>query len=148
MQHAGWIVVANSSEARVFIKAHPGTLKELGAFQHVPSRENNTGEPETGDGNAAAWPGTREKEAQVFAHRVAQYLRRNHLRGAFDKLMLVAPPEFLGHLRAEVEGVSALRKVEMEKVHKDWVRHDIRDLEEKLRSQPALNAWPMGEAAS
>lgn len=144
MQHAGWIVVANSSEARVFVKPAPGTLKELGAFQHIPSRENNTGEPQTGDG-ASAWPATREKEAQAFAHRVAQYLRRNHLRGAFDKLMLVAPPEFLGHLRAEVEGVSALRKVEMEKVHKDWVRHDIRDLEAKIRAQPALNAWPMSE---
>jgi len=142
MQQAGWIVVANSSEARVFVKPAPGTLKELGAFQHTPSRANGSGESQTGRSASGAWP-QREKEAQKFAHRVAQYLRRNHQRGEFSKLLLVAPPEFLGHLRAEVEGVSALKNLEMAKLHKDWVRHDIRDLEEEIRSQPELNAWPM-----
>jgi protein required for attachment to host cells len=126
---AGWIIVANSNEVRVFMKPAQGTLKELSAFAHVPA--------------SAAEAQAKEKEAQRFAHRVAQYLRRNHLRGAFNKLLLVAPPEFLGQLRAEVDNINALRHVETDKLHKDWVQHDIRRLEEEIRAQPDLNAWPM-----
>jgi protein required for attachment to host cells len=44
----------------------------------------------------------RDHEAEAFAKRVCKRLDEARLAGSVDKLVLIAPPRFLGHLRASL----------------------------------------------
>ncbi len=67
-----------------------------------------------GDGRHAMEPGhsAREHEATAFAKRVCERLEEARLAGSVDKLVLVAAPRFLGHMRASLskgtQGIVAL----------------------------------------
>ncbi len=54
-----------------------------------------------GQGRHAMEPETDAKrhEAEVFARQVAERIERARMEGEFDKLVLIAAPEFLGLLR-------------------------------------------------
>ncbi len=44
----------------------------------------------------------KQREAQVFAADIARYIERGRHQGDFEALVLIAPPRFLGRLRAEL----------------------------------------------
>jgi protein required for attachment to host cells len=44
----------------------------------------------------------KEREAQAFAAEIARHIERGRHEGNFDALVLIAPPKFLGRLRAEL----------------------------------------------
>jgi len=59
---------------------------------------------------------SRKHEAVVFARRVAKLLEEAHRERAFDRLVVMAPPAFLGHLREALpESLRAITAAEVAK---------------------------------
>jgi len=138
-----WVVVADG--ARAFIVANrgpgtglspvPGTARE----QAVP-RTTELGTDRPGRTFNSNHSGTRhgmepridwhQYEKQKFAHGIARLLDEARNRRAFDYLVLVAPPETLGELRAKLDKqTQAMISAE---VPKDLTRHMIQDLPNHL----------------
>jgi protein required for attachment to host cells len=75
------------------------------------------------------------REKREFAHVVADYLNDAAMRGAFQKLVLAAPPKFLGDLRAAL-GAKARGMVSGE-IHKDLTKESDTDLVGRIANLPA-----------
>jgi protein required for attachment to host cells len=108
-----WILVADSSRARIFTADTPSSsLEEIEDFSHaegrlhdremttdLPGRIKSTG----GGGHAFEQPtDPKQHEADNFAHSVAQYLEDAHNANKFEHLLIVAAPSFLGLLRDQL----------------------------------------------
>jgi protein required for attachment to host cells len=120
-----WVVVADGGAARIFAAPTPtGALEELETFVHpegrLPERELTSDLP--GRSFASAGHGRRTMESEVgprkqaaidFARLLAARIEAARGRGEVERLILVAAPEFLGHLR-DVMGEAARRLVEAE----------------------------------
>src|SRR5579885_3335077 len=109
-----WILVADGAHARVFerVGATAGLrLAANGAFEHKVERTHEMGSERpgravesVGGARHAVEPRVdwSEQEKQRFAARLAAHLEERAQREGFDRLVLVAPPRFLGALRAEL----------------------------------------------
>ena len=116
-----WIVVADSSAARVFDAPSPtGGLSEVAAYAHSESRlherdlrsdQPGTTKDRAGYATHGIEPRTspKEHEAIVFARMLAETIERARATSQIERLLLVAPPEFLGHLRAAMS--ASARKI-------------------------------------
>lgn len=117
-----WILIADQARARLFEAcAADGGMHELAGLAHPEGRQKPH---ETGDerktrvqesANAArhaAEPHTdpRDKVALEFAHGLAQLLESGRVEHDYERLILVAPPRFLGQLRASL-GEQVARRV-------------------------------------
>jgi len=72
----------------------------------------------------------RKREAGLFARRIVDVLTRAQQEDCFDRLVLMAAPEFLGDLRnAMPKSLSAMVAVE---IRKDLVRQDERAIRRRL----------------
>lgn len=106
-----WILVADKAKARIFLAEKPlGPITELEALVHPESRlhardlvSDAPGRTfdRSGEGRHAKEPNVdpKETEAIKFAIEIADRLEAARVRGEFDRLGLVAAPEFLGLLR-------------------------------------------------
>ena len=106
-----WVVVADSSRARYFTLAKDRSLHE---FESMVSPEHRLHEGDltsdrsgrTFDSNgpgrhAMVPPHTTMHQATVnFAKRLADRIEQARVAGEIERLILIAPPKFLGHLRA------------------------------------------------
>ncbi len=109
-----WIVVAESARARIFIMSGiGGKLREITDLSHPESRLHDTELSSDlpgrtfdsqGESRHGMEPATdpKEREAQAFAAEIARHIERGRHEGNFDALVLIAPPKFLGRLRAEL----------------------------------------------
>lgn len=105
-----WVLVAESSRAKIFEQDSPrAPLRELQGFDHSASRLNDINLVSSAPGRAfdskgygrhAIEPDTDPKvnEAHIFARELATHLNQ-HCDKQFHKLVVIAPPEFLGILR-------------------------------------------------
>jgi protein required for attachment to host cells len=113
---ATWVVVADSSAARIFVAGSPtGALQEIASYAHAEGRAHErdmrTDEPglvtkdRMGYARHAAEPKVRPKDQEqiAFARFLADHLEHARARGELQRIILVAPPEFLGHLRSELD---------------------------------------------
>jgi protein required for attachment to host cells len=111
-----WILIADGSRARVFALSGRGVpLLEVAGFVHPASRLNNRamlsdrpGRVRNGLGgkSATAMPrhlDPKEAAAETFVAELVQMLQLARERGEFELLALVAPPRFLGLLRARLD---------------------------------------------
>lgn len=138
-----WVLVANASRARLF-SADPSRKdkewKLVSELQHPESRaaghELLADRPGTarqsGMGGAGLAPHNdpKEVEAKKFAHELSKTLSKAVDEHAFEKIVLVAPPHFLGLLRAELE-----HKVEKRvgaSHGKDYHELNVRELAERI----------------
>lgn len=107
---ATWVLVADAARARLF-EAETGTLNELGCYVDADSRGGArglaTGRPPTvnesmGSARHSIEPHTspREKAAARFARSLREVLEQGQHAQRFARLVLVAPPRFLGALHA------------------------------------------------
>ncbi len=106
-----WIVVAESSRARIFTADGPtGKLTELETLAHPESRlhDRELSSDLPGVTFDSGGQGRHVKEQQVgpkaqavvrFAEQVAARIDAGRTGGEFKRLVLVAAPEFLGLLR-------------------------------------------------
>jgi len=115
-----WVVVADGARAKVYLNDGPGKgLAEVPGTglegSHAPTREINADRPgrtfdRAGEGRHAKEPPTdpHREAKRKFARQVAELLQDGLNRGAYDRLVLVAPPQALGDLRGQLgKGVQA-----------------------------------------
>ena len=143
-----WVLIADGARARLF--ANEGVGKGLKpAFDQefigtrLPSRDITTDRPgrafdSAGEGRHAMEPPTDPHcyEKQVFAHDVATALDDARKKNAFDRLVVVAPPEALGNLRSELS--EELQRMVTAELNKDLTKVPVRDLADFLGEVMAL----------
>ena len=134
-----WIIVADSARARIFsMPGAGGKLQELADLSHPESRLHDTELSSAlpgrtfdshGQGRHGMEQATdpKEREAQAFAAEIARHLDQGQREGSFDSLMLVAPPKFLGRLRAGLN--KATRDALVGELDKNLVEADEKSLE-------------------
>ena len=112
---ATWVVVADSSAARIFdVESPTGSLQEIASYAHPEGRlhesDLRTDQPGvTKDRMGYARHGLeskvkpKEQEAIAFARSLAERIEAGRSKNEIERVILVAPPEFLGHLRSVLD---------------------------------------------
>ena len=138
-----WVVVAESSRARIFVlEGLQSPLREVEdlvnpeARAHerdlISDRQGRTIDS-SGGRRHAKQPEVSPKEQRVidFARSVAERVEQGRTQGVFKRLILVAAPEFLGLLRANLG--DAARQCIMREIHKNLVRKDEQTIRASLK---------------
>lgn len=145
-----FVVAANASRARIFAQAsRSDPLEEIADLVNPEAREreqdfmtdestaqraadksrHGVGQPTTGsDYQPRTTP--HQAEAQKFAQEIATFLDEAHNAGRFDKLCVIASPEFMGVLRKKFG--TRMGKVETMEITKDYTRESAQQLRERL----------------
>lgn len=120
-----WILVANSSQARMFAAESSTDLEEIQDFFHKEScmHEHEITSDQSGEivgkaGRHAYQSHISPKQQEVinFAKKIARHIDQSHKENKFRKLMLVADPSFLGELRKQLsDEVSETISFELDK---------------------------------
>lgn len=139
-----WILVANSSEARLFSFGNDG-FKRISEFSHPQSRAKGqtltTDRPGhyqstnigTAHGAYAETTDPKEYESEQFARELVQQLEHGRTTNQFGRLILVAPPHFHGMLNKHING--RLGKMINGHVDKDYTKVTDDNMLESLQSQ-------------
>jgi len=136
-----WIVVANSSTAKIFKLVKFPEIEEIHAFEHPESRLHNQdlvtdregrSFQSIGFGRSAYQPETEPKmvEIQKFATLISHFLTASHQNGEFTRLYLLASPAFLGLLRQRMD--LQTQKAIVAESPKDLTDHKKEEIEEHL----------------
>ena len=123
-----WVLVADANRARYFETDSPtGDLRETTDMVHPESRLHErairTDKPgrafdRSGQGRHALSEreSIREQSAIAFAIEIADHLDNARTKHSFDRLIVVAPPKFLGELRERLDdNVRDLITLELDK---------------------------------
>lgn len=106
-----WVLAANGGTAKIFAAESPvAPLEEVATLEnpeaHAKQMDLTSDRPgrsfdSAGEGRHAMSPRVEPKEQEQirFAKSVAERLERGRVGHAFERLVLVAAPAFLGHLR-------------------------------------------------
>lgn len=108
-----WIVVADSSRARIFAAPQGRNLEEVETLTHpesrLPEQDMSRDRPGLaldggGQGRHGLEPSSdpKKQEAVIFSRIVADVLDKAHSRQEYDQLILFAAPAFLGMLRDQM----------------------------------------------
>lgn len=123
MLNATWILVSDASRARIFEdRGLVSGLAEVGGYacpggrEHLRDMVSDRSRLKGGGAQGIragilAEQDPKDHEAERFARFLADQLRRHLHQQAFDHLVLVAPPHFLGLLRASLDDGLAKRVV-------------------------------------
>ena len=127
-----WILVADSARARIFeIGAQDGQLFEVGGYAN-PEAHTKPSDPgydkppraqeSVGGARHAIEPHTdpHDKPAEKFAHGLAEILEHGRVEHAYTRLLLVAPPRFLGQLNGALDNHVA--RLVVKTIGKDYSR--------------------------
>lgn len=114
-----WILVADAARARLFEMPRKGAVPVVLACYTYPDGRSPGRHPEHGrlprvqesnnPSRHAIEPKTplREKHAQRFADTLGAIAKQGRMEGRYDKLILVAPPRFLGALHGSLDEQTA-----------------------------------------
>ena len=117
MSHV-WVVVASSTRCRIFKQeSHRAPLVEIEDLVHPEGRlrrseleSDRPGRTADGSGRSRHRMGEpmdrTDHESARFAKSVASRLERARQRHRFERLVVVADPRFLGHLRHGLSGAT------------------------------------------
>lgn len=107
-----WILIANASRARNFARdADNGAMREICSFVHIPSRLKGTalqtdrgGQVRKSAASTQFAPHTdvHDKTHKEFAYQLGLYLEEAALAQRYPDLVVLASPDFLGKLRAQL----------------------------------------------
>jgi protein required for attachment to host cells len=141
MADALWILVANASRARLFStdeRAEKWDLRE--EFFHEESRQRSSELLEQPDNPNAGTlskpqpenqPDARQQlEHHRFAKELAERLERGINDRAFDRVVIAAPPEFLGMMRKAIS--PRVQQRLMLDMRADYTHVAIKDLPERI----------------
>ena len=138
-----WILIANRSSASLFESDWPGkSMRRIQDIPHPQGRMQNkdidTDKPgrifdSFGEGRHSTSPKQEPTEhiAQQFAQDLAELLNKGRLTQAYDKLVLMAEPKFLGILRAALDKNTA--SLVTQTVNKELLDVKEEDLAEYLQ---------------
>ncbi len=135
-----WILVAHEAGARLFENHGPGKgLRLLEEVDHPAGRERDgdmdsdrpgrSFRKNSGDPRRAAMSrseGPHDRAVSAFARELAEKLRGGRVRSELDRVVLVAPPRFLGLLRAALDGPTS--QIVVGSLHKDLAHSDEAEL--------------------
>lgn len=138
-----WILVANASQAKLYANHGPKRGLELvKELDHPESREkaanlvsdrpgHNQGH---GGGHGAFVQATdpKEHEADRFALELARELEDGRVSNAYDRLILVSSPAFLGLINNKIS--TQVKGKLSESIEKDYTRLPIKELSGHLES--------------
>lgn len=130
-----WVLVADSSRARLFRRGHRWDDLEPMKTEDHPRGRAHEGDLVTDDGADVIQRGAKgqrrrsepqvsptEHEAEIFARQLADNLRAGRVQKQYDTLALVAAPGFLGKLRAALD--EDTRRCVTREIDKDLTQHD------------------------
>jgi protein required for attachment to host cells len=129
MKKKSWLIVANSSSARVYKVENRHALTEIRLFDHPESRLHNLDLVSDKPGRAFESAGIgrhglesgsatpQQHEFALFAKRVVDYLEEAHNKNEFEELYLAAGPNLLGLIRQSLS--PSLSKVIKAEINKD-----------------------------
>lgn len=139
-----YVLAADSSRARLYRAATPrAALEEIEDFVHDEARRPQAELSTSGEGMDSGSKGSgphrydppkdaRQVAIETFAQELVERLERARNDGEIEGLVLVAPPHFLGELRRRMR--PSLRRLVVEELDKNLVRHSVQDLRQHLRS--------------
>lgn len=147
-----WVVVADEGLARFFSLPSLGAplqaieeLTDAGAHasnaalsRDAHGRRQGNDARMGGNATTSAGESQLEKEADQFAHRVADHLAQALRVSRYEELHIVAAPRFLGRLRKALSPQVAGCVVETQ--DKDLIHLNPRELTERLFPSPARDA--------
>jgi protein required for attachment to host cells len=134
MMQKKWVVVAESSRARIFeTMGFNQPLREIQDLAHpegrLPARELKSDRParifrgrEQEKHPVSPHVEPRRQEAINFARQIADLLENAGAKGEYNELILIAAPEFLGILRENLNPATEKRVVKT--VNKNIVHQD------------------------
>jgi len=139
-----WIMVANASQANIFCNEGPRKgLTKVKTLQHAASREkgselvsdrpgHNQGH---GNGHGSYVPAKmpKEIEAERFALEIARELNHGRTQNAFQRLILVASPHFMGLLNQHLD--AHVRQLVSDSIEKDYTKITDKELAGHLESR-------------
>lgn len=113
-----WVVVADGTRARLFNRHRNRQLEEFDVLLSPEHRLHEGDLVSDRDGRASDSNGfaghamgnknaTKNHEMTLFARRLASRLEQGRTAGELERLVLVAPPRFLGQLRSQLSDHSA-----------------------------------------
>lgn len=166
--HTTWIAVADDRRARIFLSRTDQPMRELEDLMQPQSRlddqEHHTdakghygsagfagsGSPGHhgtihGSGHSAEpRTSTEDKLEAQFARQLAQRLEGARRDGAYEHLILIAAPRFLGRLRAQLS--PQVTKHLAHTIAKDLSKLSVTDIESRLQAQALLGpATPLSQ---
>lgn len=139
--NAAWVVVADTSRARIFsVENAFSPLVEIRTLNHPearlhsgdlvtdkPGRDRNGGprSHDMGDSDEA-----KHDEAVRFASEVCAMLESGRAKGRFNKLHVIAAPSFLGLLRKQQP--QPLQKMVATEISKNLTTHNLETIRKNL----------------
>ncbi len=139
-----WVVVSDAARARLFSRSADQSLTLVDTLKHSES-EAHEGDLRTGGKGAVHDSGgsgqhqadpqttTSEKHADIFAKQVTERLKAELNNDAFQRLVIVADPSFLGRLRDHMD--NPLQDTVHKTIDKNWAQHDEQQIETLLNKQ-------------
>ena len=141
LKHGLWVIVADGEKALFLRNKGDNKFPNLEVVQEMEqenpaTREQGTDKP--GQSNEGPRSAVEETDwhrlgKERLAAEIAERLYKLAHRGAFDELVLIAPPQVLGEMRRKLHK-EVSEKVQAE-IPKTLTRHTISDIESLL--QPA-----------
>ncbi len=137
-----WVVVANSSRARILMAENSGMgLSEIETLEHPEGRLHEQeltsdfpGKAFDSGGQGRHAMGTpvdpKKQEAIKFAKVVADHLEAGRTTGSFSKLYVIAAPAFLGQLRNQLS--ASLEQTVQGTIDKNLVAEDEKTIRAQL----------------
>jgi protein required for attachment to host cells len=140
-----WILVADSSRARIFERQLPdNTLREIEDFTHPQGREANRelvtdaqgryyGKGERDQAHTApTHVSPVQHEDELFAKSLTDHLEKARTENRYNKLRLIAAPKFLGLIRQKLS--KEAQKLVEEEIPKDISWFSPKEVEDYLNS--------------
>ena len=138
-----WILVANASVAYLYCNEGPNKgLVRVKTLEHAASREKGAelvsdrpGHSQArGNGHGAYNPAKtpKEVEAERFALEVVRELNQGRTRNAYQRLILVASPHFMGLINQQVD--PHVRQMVTDSIEKDYTKLTEKELAGHLES--------------
>lgn len=144
MSDKNWVLVCDSSRARLFtMSERTHKLAEIASFANSEGRSQD-GELASYDGGISARPAPRsgpqqpsalDHAVEVFAKELARHLEQARTEQRYQRLYVVAGPEFLGYLRQNLS--KDVANLVVEEIDKDISWFSARDIESYLQRKLA-----------
>jgi protein required for attachment to host cells len=141
MSEIKWVVVANSSIAKIFCILKFPHLKEISVLEHPESRLHNQDLVSSKPGRNFQSGGTtrhayspetepKQVEAEKFARVLAEHLTTSFQQKDFSQLYLLSSPGFLGLLRPQLHSLT--QGAILGEFPIDLTEHTTEDIEKHL----------------
>ena len=138
-----WILVADEGRARLFAgKTIDGELKEIAGFAHPEAHHPEAAardhlprvQQSANSARHAIEPRitAEQKQAQEFARALSDVLNDGRVEHRYERLVLIAPPRFLGTMRAALD--PQVMKLVSHSADKDITKASLEAIRDELRA--------------